>query len=202
MNTPTRWGVRIIGLLAALMVVAIWRGIDKDVGGGWISGAIRGGLLIAFVIWLWSMTKAKAMTQSTDSAKPVKERDHVHGAAVPHSTPAESEPPSVKADEELYADASAELNGATRRPGLWAKAFAEADGDDNKAKAHYLKARVAQMAKEQGELAANRRERELQQRRSAFGICPSCEREVARTLNSCPHCRAVFGPGYQLKPIQ
>lgn len=38
-----------------------------------------------------------------------------------------------------------EFDGVSRKKGLWAKAFAEADGDENKAKANYLKVRVAEL---------------------------------------------------------
>lgn len=51
------------------------------------------------------------------------------------------------ADEESYwAAAMAEVESGQRRPGVWAKAFAEADGDEAKAKAAYLKVRVQQMS--------------------------------------------------------
>lgn len=48
-------------------------------------------------------------------------------------------------DEKLWAQALAEVDGAERRPGLWAKSFAEASGDESSAKAAYLSARVAEM---------------------------------------------------------
>ena len=41
-----------------------------------------------------------------------------------------------------------EFEGADRRRGLWAKSFAEADGDEVKAKVFYLKARVLQLEQE------------------------------------------------------
>lgn len=45
--------------------------------------------------------------------------------------------------------ASNELNSVNRREGLWAKCFAQADGDENKAKANYLKERVEQIRSEE-----------------------------------------------------
>ena len=45
-------------------------------------------------------------------------------------------------EEQLYAQAAAELDGGSRDKGLWAKCFADCDGDENKAKALYLKTRV------------------------------------------------------------
>ena len=48
-------------------------------------------------------------------------------------------------EEELYATAAAELDDGNRDEGLWAKCFAECDGDENKAKALYLKTRVGRL---------------------------------------------------------
>ena len=48
-------------------------------------------------------------------------------------------------EEELYAQAAAELNGNDRDKGLWARCFAECDGDENKAKVLYLKTRVRRL---------------------------------------------------------
>ena len=46
------------------------------------------------------------------------------------------------AEEHLYELAAEEIAANNIRPGLWAKAIAEADGDDAKAKARYVKLRV------------------------------------------------------------
>jgi len=48
-------------------------------------------------------------------------------------------------DEHIYEQVAAELEAGNRKEGLWAKCFAECDGDDNKAKALYLKTRVEQL---------------------------------------------------------
>ena len=45
-------------------------------------------------------------------------------------------------DEPIYALALAEVNAGNARPGLWAMALAEADGDEQKARALYIKLRV------------------------------------------------------------
>ena len=45
-------------------------------------------------------------------------------------------------DERFYEEVAAELRRGVRREGLWAKAFAESVGDENLAKALYLKLRV------------------------------------------------------------
>ena len=47
------------------------------------------------------------------------------------------------ADEEaIYAEAFAELKSGNTRPGMWAKAFAESEGDEKKSQALYIKLRV------------------------------------------------------------
>src|SRR5437867_12233242 len=47
-------------------------------------------------------------------------------------------------EEDLYAAALSEVQSGTTRPGLWAKAFADSEGDENKSKALYIKLRVQQ----------------------------------------------------------
>jgi len=48
-------------------------------------------------------------------------------------------------EENYWAAAMAEVESSKRRPGVWAKAFSEADGDLTKANAAYIKARFQQM---------------------------------------------------------
>ena len=49
-------------------------------------------------------------------------------------------------DEKLYEEVARELQEKPMVPGLWTKAFAEMGGDDAKARALYIKYRVAQLA--------------------------------------------------------
>jgi len=55
---------------------------------------------------------------------------------------------NVSANEDLWEQASKEFNSTLRKEGMWAKCFAEADGDENKAKASYLKIRAQQLSDE------------------------------------------------------
>lgn len=48
-------------------------------------------------------------------------------------------------EEQAYALAAHEIANKDIRPGLWAKAFAEASGDEQRARATYIKLRVAQV---------------------------------------------------------
>ena len=52
------------------------------------------------------------------------------------------------AEEQLFEFAAEEIAANNIRPGLWAKAIAESDGDDAKAKARYIKLRVEAMKAE------------------------------------------------------
>lgn len=54
--------------------------------------------------------------------------------------------------EEFWATAMLEVEGQHRRPGVWAKVFAETNGDEAKAKAAYLKVRVQQLIDASDEL--------------------------------------------------
>ena len=51
-------------------------------------------------------------------------------------------------DEDYFEMAAKEVQNGQIRPGLWAKAWSEASGDDQKAKALYLKLRVTSMKDE------------------------------------------------------
>ena len=55
---------------------------------------------------------------------------------------------SSQSDEEFFAIAFQEVNSGNTVQGLWAKIFAETDGDENKTKARYLSARAGQLEAE------------------------------------------------------
>jgi hypothetical protein len=55
---------------------------------------------------------------------------------------------SKLAEGQLYSQAAEEVASGQIRQGLWAKALAEADGDESAAKGRYLKLRVAIMRAE------------------------------------------------------
>lgn len=71
--------------------------------------------------------------------------DSQHGRRAPVKSSRLCEHPDSGTDEaSLYDEIAAELENNTTNRGLWTKAFALADGDENKAKAHYIKLRVEQ----------------------------------------------------------
>ncbi len=80
-------------------------------------------------------------------------------------------------EEEHWAAAIAELEIGPRRPGVWAKAFAEAEGDDTKSKVAYLKVRVQQLNEAAN---AQRSEQEAQQREvEARAKAEATEKQIA-----------------------
>ena len=77
--------------------------------------------------------------------------------------------PPDELEEMLYAVAAEELDQGTQRSGLMARAFADAEGDEQKAKAFYLRLRVKQLKAEFQEairvrLALQQKEEEVRQR--------------------------------------
>ena len=83
---------------------------------------------------------------------------------------------SAPEDDALYEKAWAELEGDSLNRGLWARCYAEVDGDTERAKARYIKARVAQLAQAEKERQEaefsrlrdrQRSERDAQERRRA-----------------------------------
>lgn len=130
-----------------------------------------------------------------------------------------SVPPGTPA-EKFWADALVEFESGTRRPGLWARVFAEAKGEEAVAKAAYLSRRAAEMQEENANrvAAAEREERELareaelaelseEQRayeRLPKGSCPSCGFVIPLSSDECPKCRAIFGDfsAWQVVPLK
>lgn len=84
---------------------------------------------IFWVCWKWFLGKWFNSLSATRTAK---------AQIAAHQIP----------EEGLFELAMKEMNNGQMRPGLWAKAWADAQGDDTKAKARYLKLRVANMKNE------------------------------------------------------
>lgn len=115
-------------------------------------------------------------------------------------------------EESLWAEALAEFEGESRRPGLWAQAIAESSGNESGAKARYLRARYDQLYQERKK-SAQAREREaylatLSEAERAYavtpkGTCPSCDHIIPMASSECPNCRALFGSdsAWRIKPI-
>ncbi|WP_372828098.1 hypothetical protein [Polaromonas sp.] len=120
--------------------------------------------------------------------------------------------------EEFWSDALAEFDSASRRSGLWARSFAEAQGNETLAKANYLRYRASELEHEnQEQLAECAREAAqltklgelalLSESERAYallpkGICPNCTAIVPLSSETCSKCTAMFGMGskWHLKP--
>lgn len=149
------------------------------------------------------------VTLSMDSKHPVPDL----AATLSISTASQS---STTQTEQLWAIALAEFEGTSRRPGVWARVFAEAQGNEALAKANYLKSRFDDMSKAEEErlkelhLATQRdeeRKRQAEERAHGLlpkGTCPSCDVELPLASKSCPNCSALFGAdsSWRIKPIK
>jgi len=210
MTTPVRWLFRVGGFVLALVVYTIWRQLDVQLAIGFPSAYLRGAVVFGFIAWLWYATK------------PAKEAVKTPAASTPEKTALESAPamPTDAPEDNHWAQALAELESGGRQAGLWARCFAEAQGNELLAQANYLNARArhladehraqilkAQQAEEQAKKdAETARLAEEQRRYDALpkGHCPSCNEVILQSAQECPKCRAVFTPGsaWKVLPIK
>jgi hypothetical protein len=123
-------------------------------------------------------------------------------------------------DEQFWAKALAEYESNARRPGLYARSFAQADGNESIAKATYIKHRAEELALEHQEHVCAQRQAELEAMEKARlaalteeerayemlpkGHCPNCKAVIPISAEECPKCRASFGAGsaWQIAPIR
>jgi Protein of unknown function (DUF2569) len=132
-------------------------------------------------------------------------------------TPRPEKQVTVTPAEEFWATALAEVDGVSRRPGLWARAYSEAQGDDALAKAMYLDQRARQLEAEQ-RLAVEHRAREAREEAEKQeqnrlteahkaeslrpkGLCPNCQALIPRDSALCPICKAIFTQPGGWQPI-
>jgi hypothetical protein len=110
-------------------------------------------------------------------------------------------------EEDIWAFVSNELNSQNRNEGLWAKCFASADGNADKAKAAYLKKRFDQIYSEiqvqnietnsLTEISDNKDNSDV----GSPAICPRCGGQISTTTKACNHCYAWLGGASKDKPI-
>lgn len=81
--------------------------------------------------------------------------------------------------DDLWADAMKEVDSTARQPGLWARCFAEAGGDEAKAKAAYISERV----------------KSLSSPLIKMGACPNCRKECPLGAQKCESCGLPFDTG-------
>ncbi|MFH0817994.1 MAG: SUMF1/EgtB/PvdO family nonheme iron enzyme, partial [Candidatus Micrarchaeota archaeon] len=95
-------------------------------------------------------------------------QDISHSGSIPKADP-KSLDKSLPSDEAFYEQAFNELESEGRKLGLWAKVFAEAQGNESLAKANYLKFRAEQLVNEQQQ-AILEEERQRQEEEKAAEI--------------------------------
>lgn len=121
-----------------------------------------------------------------------------------------------KSEENLYEMALTEMQGESRRNGLWARALSEAMGDERKTEALYIGYRVEQLTTEQGTQRRTALEAERAERAEQVVFdCPKCGNKLRLTKGklsdfatdksaaltfSCPKCREAFD-GWPLIPV-
>ena len=158
-----------------LIMAVFYLPLSRLVGSLVIGVIMMGATTVLFFLFRWAMggppqravlpEKHSIATGDTDTPEPAAE-------AVPllpvsntsHATQSfidvtDSSPQSVtesihkgrgsnEPDEEMWTKALIEFEGPSRRTGLWAKAFSEAQGNDSAAKAFYLRYRATELAQE------------------------------------------------------
>lgn len=121
--------------------------------------------------------------------------------------------------EAFWANALQEYEGPARRPGLFARVYAEGNGDETAAKVSYLRLRVAELeadhraavAERQREISRVARETALSHLTEAErkyemlpkGMCPNCDAVIPISSQKCPTCRAMLGlpDGWRVVPL-
>lgn len=115
---------------------------------------------------------------------------------VPVETPAAA--PPVMDNEAFYEQVAEEIATDTMKPGIWARAFAETDGENDRAKALYIRLRVAQLVnardvelQEAQRLKAQQALEEKQARDEAAELKRQEQAEVSRKLQEMEAQRAI-----------
>jgi hypothetical protein len=93
-----------------------------------------------------------------------------------------------EADERIYELAAAEVAAKRMRPGLYAKAFAEVQGDLPRAVALYISYRVEQIKKEVMEAIGEAPRHTQEPEPQLLNACPACGRPYSQTMKSCVFC--------------
>jgi predicted RNA-binding Zn-ribbon protein involved in translation (DUF1610 family) len=75
-------------------------------------------------------------------------------------------------DDALYDEVAKEMRENRMIPGVWTRAFAEADGDENRAKAIYIKLRVAHLSDRESGAEESKRCETLQKNQAGIFDCP------------------------------
>lgn len=156
-------------------------------GLGWILVPIMAGIALA--------RAAPALAESLSKWRAQWARRSSNAASVGTTRAAIANP----AEELLWTSVSNEFEGQSRKPGLWAKAYASAEGNEALAKAKYLKWRVDELSAEEqrqaSEEVGRQQKNRVEQLARAAAKCPSCDKLIPMSHAQCPSCRASFAQG-------
>ena len=59
MGRSARWGILIGAFIAAAIVYGVWKRLDHEMGGGFLSEVLRGAVLSGFLVWVWHKTEKR-----------------------------------------------------------------------------------------------------------------------------------------------
>jgi len=125
------------------------------------------------------------------------------GLSNSHISPREEEKsmsPSLLKDEDFYEKALNEYDSEDRLKGLWAKSFAEAQGNESLAKAIYLKLRAGQLSNEYAQHLIKEKELKKEELRKAANKNKESDDDWdKRVLCSDGACIGVIGPDGKCK---
>ena len=132
------FGLTILLLIVNFFILCMIRGQDIT----WGHGADT------WLIWLtfstYNVLRIKRQTEAGEVA-PVSADKPAAEPAKP--SPVKENTPAMN-DDEFYDEVAKEMQENRLIPGVWTRAFAEADGDENRSKVIYIKRRVAQLTAE------------------------------------------------------
>jgi len=161
-ETPTQMGRKWLAWSAGIITLAyapkFIRTFDGNIFGLWLVGLVAVGCMAFVAGWLYGKfwvfkelmaeTPLSAPTQPSAFSQPAEQSATPH-ESTSHSARAEIEQPNEviqMGDENLYLEATEEVESENRDPALWAKVLALTEGAQDKAKYAYIKLRVEQLA--------------------------------------------------------
>jgi hypothetical protein len=113
-----------------------------------LASADGGALIFGFLIWMWRATGTRKNLPTATTTKAASLE--IPTVEPPKIVPTDQNATATPRDEH-WAQALTELQSSARKPGLWARAYAEAQGDESRAQANYLSARSRQLVQEEVE---------------------------------------------------
>lgn len=157
MNSVLRWVVAILGWLVLFFIYGVWKDAERHTGGGFISGFLRGAIVLGGVYFLyrWARSERHQTEQMKPSAKQpipvVVSCGPVATATLNLETSASSgncgpiELSPVVDEDGIYAEIAQELESGLINKGLWTRLFAECDGDEKQTRVLYIRQRAERL---------------------------------------------------------